>query len=218
MACCDQIVTSSRALLKLVQSWKDCYTSLHTTTLSHLPHLVINELARNPPTRDSQRLRVLWAGAQHHGADLALLANIVEQTYQEFTWVFFGDRPRQLPVFVQYEFQPPVPFEAYTEKLRDLAPDVAVAPLQDTPFNRYKSPLKLLEYAALGVPVLASNVQAYTQSSAMLMRTESDWLAALNQLRSSARRSDASHQLQNWALREHGERVQLANWKNTLAL
>ena len=218
MACCDQIVTSSRALLELVQSWKDCYTSLHTTTLSHLPHLVINELARNPPTRDSQRLRVLWAGAQHHGADLALLANIVEQTYQEFTWVFFGDRPRQLPVFVQYEFQPPVPFEAYIEKLRDLAPDVAVAPLQDTPFNRYKSPLKLLEYAALGVPVLASNVQAYTQSSAMLMRTESDWLAALNQLRSSARRSDASHQLQNWALREHGERVQLANWKNTLAL
>jgi hypothetical protein len=41
---------------------------------------------------------------------------------------------------------------------------IAVAPLRDTPFNRSKSDLKYLEYAALGVPSIFSNVIPYSHS------------------------------------------------------
>jgi glycosyltransferase involved in cell wall biosynthesis len=42
--------------------------------------------------------------------------------------------------------------------------DIGIAPLVDTPFNQCKSSLKTLDYAALGLPVLASDVAAYRGS------------------------------------------------------
>ncbi|TYC93270.1 glycosyltransferase [Novosphingobium sp. BW1] len=38
---------------------------------------------------------------------------------------------------------------------------LGIAPLLDTAFNRFKSDLKVLDYGALGLPVLASKVQSY---------------------------------------------------------
>jgi glycosyltransferase involved in cell wall biosynthesis len=42
--------------------------------------------------------------------------------------------------------------------------DIAVAPLRDTPFNRSKSDLKFLEYSALGLPGVFSDIVPYNQS------------------------------------------------------
>lgn len=39
--------------------------------------------------------------------------------------------------------------------------DIAIAPIEDTPFNRSKSWIKALEYAMLGIPLIASNVGPY---------------------------------------------------------
>ncbi len=38
---------------------------------------------------------------------------------------------------------------------------IGLAPLADTEFNRYKSDLKWLEYTALGLPVVASDLEPY---------------------------------------------------------
>jgi glycosyltransferase involved in cell wall biosynthesis len=42
--------------------------------------------------------------------------------------------------------------------------DIAVAPLRDTPFNRSKSDLKFLEYSALGLPGVFSDIVPYNRS------------------------------------------------------
>lgn len=42
--------------------------------------------------------------------------------------------------------------------------DIGIAPLTDTEFNRSKSHIKWLEYSALGLTTVASNVGEYTQS------------------------------------------------------
>jgi hypothetical protein len=63
---------------------------------------------------------------------------------------------------------------------------IGVAPLLDTPFNRGKSPVRPLEYAALGLAVLASDVPAYRGSLAdgwagqLVPNTPDAWHAALD--------------------------------------
>lgn len=44
---------------------------------------------------------------------------------------------------------------------RSLSMNVGIAPLADTPFNRHKSALRAVEYAALGIPILASELPPY---------------------------------------------------------
>lgn len=51
--------------------------------------------------------------------------------------------------------------------------DLAIAPLVDTPFTRGKSDIKLLDYAAMGVPGIFSRVPAY---AATVRHGETGWL------------------------------------------
>lgn len=57
---------------------------------------------------------------------------------------------------------------------------VALAPLAPTKFNRSKSPLRALEAAMLGIPIIASNVEAYGDfvyhgQTGFLVDKPSDW-------------------------------------------
>lgn len=52
--------------------------------------------------------------------------------------------------------------------------DIAVAPLQDTPFNRCKSDIKYLDYCALGAAGVFSHVPAYRGS---VRHLETGWIA-----------------------------------------
>jgi hypothetical protein len=63
---------------------------------------------------------------------------------------------------------------------------VGLAPLLDTPANRFKSPTVALDYAAMGMAVLASDTPAYRGSIAdgpagqLVANTPAAWYAALN--------------------------------------
>ena len=68
---------------------------------------------------------------------------------------------------------------------RNLRWDVAVAPLEDTAFNRYKSDIKYLDYAALGCPGIYSSVPSYTgtvehlRTGLLVDEAPASWAAAL---------------------------------------
>lgn len=72
--------------------------------------------------------------------------------------------------------------------LRSLAGvDVGLAPLRDTVFARSKSPLKAMEFGAVGAPVIASDVGPYSGyvrhgETGFLCRTHRDWREALDAL------------------------------------
>jgi glycosyltransferase involved in cell wall biosynthesis len=65
---------------------------------------------------------------------------------------------------------------------------IGLAPLLDTPFNRCKSPIKAMDYAALGLVVLASDTPVYRGSIAdgpagqLVPNSHAEWYAALNWL------------------------------------
>ncbi len=59
--------------------------------------------------------------------------------------------------------------------------DIGLAPLEDTVFTRSKSYIKALEYGALGIPVIASDVGPYREYvedgvTGFLVRKESEWI------------------------------------------
>jgi GT2 family glycosyltransferase/glycosyltransferase involved in cell wall biosynthesis len=75
--------------------------------------------------------------------------------------------------------------------------DIGIAPLVDTPFNRCKSAIKTLDYAALGLPVLASDIAVFRGSLAdgpggmLVENTPNAWYAALSLLAGDPRRRQA---------------------------
>lgn len=61
--------------------------------------------------------------------------------------------------------------------------DVALAPLDDTPFNRAKSWIKTLEAAAAGIPVVASDMPEYRRLGVgKLCVTDQEWAQALEEV------------------------------------
>ncbi|MBE5314938.1 MAG: glycosyltransferase [Xanthomonadales bacterium] len=169
---------------------------------------------RSVPTSSKRRLRVGWAGGPQHAADLAVLGEIMEATGDEFEWVFMGIAPKGAAAL------PMVDFDRYPAALHALQLDIALAPLVDHPFNRCKSPLKLIEYGWLDVPVIASRVGPYIDTPSLQVDSHSAeaWLAALRLLAAEpARRRDLAHALAAYS-RRASPQVTLDPWRRALGL
>lgn len=66
--------------------------------------------------------------------------------------------------------------------------DIGIAPLRDNQFNRSKSNLRWLEYSAMSIPTVASDVRPFSESihtektNGYLCKTKSDWYERLKAL------------------------------------
>lgn len=123
---------------------------------------------------DDPSLRVLYMGTRTHNEDFEFLAKVMERLHrrqpgmaqlhmigvrtddaQTAPWL----RVHAIPGYVGASYP------AFVHWLvRQPAFDLGVAPLVETAFNSGKSPIKVLDYAALGIPALASRVPAYAGS------------------------------------------------------
>jgi glycosyltransferase involved in cell wall biosynthesis len=72
----------------------------------------------------------------------------------------------------------------WINKLKELNFDIAVCPLIDVQFNRVKSNIKLLESAAMGAAVVASNIGPYEDAPNVLLvkNTPTEWYDGLKKL------------------------------------
>ncbi|MDR2788239.1 MAG: hypothetical protein LBD06_07755 [Candidatus Accumulibacter sp.] len=73
-------------------------------------------------------------------------------------------------------------FAAYPAKLASLDLDLAVAPLEQHPFNEAKSNLRLLEYGALGWPVICTDIFPYRTDDPPVTRLANEtaqWIEAI---------------------------------------
>lgn len=113
-----------------------------------------------PPRNERGKPRVGWAGAQQHDGDLEFILPVVEATANEVDWIFMGMCPPKLRYHVA-ESHPAVAFDDYPAALAKLDLDLAIAPLELNRFNAAKSNLRLLEYGAVGYPVIATDILPY---------------------------------------------------------
>lgn len=80
-----------------------------------------------------------------------------------------------------------VSIDKYPEYLADFGFDIGLAPLRDYKFSRGKSNLRYLEYGALKIPTVASDVRPFTETIAdgkdgYLCSEPEDWIKALEVL------------------------------------
>ncbi|MFK7957806.1 MAG: glycosyltransferase [Lysobacterales bacterium] len=175
---------------------------------------------QRPRTRHrGQRLRVGWAGAFRHEEDLTLLERVIKTTCDQMDWVVLGRCPRNLQPSIS-DLRSPVPFTEFPAALSNLDLDIAVAPLRSTPFNRCKSHLKLLEYGAMGWPVIASDIAPYRNSPATLCDSNpQSWLAAIDHLSASAdARNDGGVQMRKWVTQSQSMELRQPDWAKALGL
>lgn len=157
---------------------------------------------------EGKRPRVGWVGGVSHLGDLELIQDVVKATRKEIDWVFMGMCPESLQPYVT--FVKPVPFDQYPAKVASLGLDLALAPLEDHPFNLGKSHLRVLEMGILGIPVLATDILPYRGFPIWMVKNRyRDWLNTIKELladRDALRRAGTilrEHIEQHWILEDH---------------
>ncbi|MFK0298111.1 hypothetical protein ACIQTU_02715 [Brevundimonas sp. NPDC090276] len=125
-----------------------------------------------------------------HGADLDLVLPAIEQLLEDMPdlrFETFGTipPPERLAPFGERvaHFRGEPNYSAFLTRLNELGWWVAIAPLEDTPFNRCKADTKWIEYAFCGIPAVVSDLPVYHKACAegagALAATSEQWLKAL---------------------------------------
>lgn len=113
-------------------------------------------------------IRIMWAGGASHDEDLRILLPVMDKVYKyhpEAKWImvhgapgFVLDKPNVEDVRKWTRI------DKYPKFLASMGATIGVAPLVDNKFNRGKSNLRWLEYSALGIPTVASNVGHFAET------------------------------------------------------
>ena len=111
---------------------------------------------------------------------------------------------------------PVKPISIYPSNFKNI--DIGICPLNDIPFNYAKSFIKGLEYAAAGVPFVATDMAEYTllasQGVGRVAKTEDEWLYHFDELRDVNKRKDDIEinyeNLKNFTMEKRG-----ADWDAT---
>jgi len=113
-------------------------------------------------------LRLLWSGGSSHYRDLLTVQKDLERLMKDYPnlnlyiygQVFTGlfeniDKTR-------CHFQGWINADGHGYRLATVGADVAICPLEETPFNEKKSSIKFYETASLGIPTVAKNMLPYS--------------------------------------------------------
>lgn len=132
-----------------------------------------------------------WAGGASHERNVAMAVGPLRRFLKRnagWGMKLVGTDYRHMFGNSRCAFAPWVDITARpTEYYSALNFDIGIAPLLDNAFNRCKSPLRVMEYAARGIPVVASDVVPYQDFiedgvTGFLVHRESEWLDRVSEL------------------------------------
>ncbi len=167
------------------------------------------------PRKHDGFIRAFYMGSATHDADLDMILsalNNISISYPNFRLTIVGvsqnsDKLRQFSWIEQID--PPSkmkPYANFVPWMREIAArcDFAIAPLVDNHFNRCKSDLKILEYSALGLPIVASKLPQYEIEAPCLTLTDNQqqsWEKALELVIQTGLRNNQTETAQReWVL------------------
>jgi glycosyltransferase involved in cell wall biosynthesis len=156
-----------------------------------LPNTIPEKLLQLLPGKHSGFV-IGWQGAQQHIADLQLIYNPVLRFMLQHSDVEFHLwGPSRFDLEMPGPLQDRIICHPWTSSVWEhylrLNMDVGLAPIDvGDRFNETKSDVKLREYAALGIPFIASRSKAYDMTAGaargMIADSEEEWFDALTEL------------------------------------
>ena len=161
------------------------YASSFNSSVTVIPDSIDTDRYR-PKAHESDRIvRLVWIGTHSNAPNLVLLENPLRrlQSTQRAPLHVIGAGEVHLPG-VEIAF---VPWSASTE-VRDLqACDIGLVPLVNGGWNHWKAPFKLMQYMAVGLPVIASRIGPVSEMiengvNGFLVETEDEWHDRLESL------------------------------------
>lgn len=123
---------------------------------------------RAPRKRNKGKITIGWMGGATHNDDLLIIEPAIDYLTNKYPQVEFvfghGMHPnfrgkknvRWISKFAR--------IDKYARLVAAMGMDIGLAPLVDNAFNRGKSNLRWLEYSALGIPCVASNVGHFAET------------------------------------------------------
>jgi glycosyltransferase involved in cell wall biosynthesis len=171
--------------------------------------------------RQGGGLTIGWAGGIRPDSDVAMMAEAWGRIAARFPAVMFVVIGHQPPVIAEHvpaervRAVPWMPVEEYPLGMAHI--DIGCCPLADTAFNRAKTFIKAMEYAAGGAAVVASPTvygQLITHGrDGFLCETAGEWEAALARLVTSANvRRGMARRLAVKVEREHALEKTVLRW------
>lgn len=162
------------------------YFPYHPTTFV-VPNYLDKDKWSNPIVkRQDDKIRIGWAGGNAHADDLKMISEVINQivkeskgkvifetmgmTKQELSGVFNMDEFSDTCPSCGYEGEkhhhPGEAQDDYPLILSSKGWDIALAPVISNSFGNAKSDLKIKEYSAAGIPIVASRITPYLEASA----------------------------------------------------
>ena len=171
------------------------------------------------PRRPDQEIRAVYMGTKTHEADLRLILPALDAVAAQnpafrLSLIGISDNPELLDGRGGWIERRAIPdttksYPEFTAWLAEQATDFdfALAPLEDQKFNQTKSALKLLDYAALGLPIIVSQHLIYTELARQIphviaANTTAKWTNAIKeQIRKGHRPASVSADMMGWVRR-----------------
>ncbi len=139
-------------------------------------------------------IKIGFMGSSTHQQDIQWLSPVLETLLEKYAGkvnlLFWGCQPpeklRDRPDVLWQAIQ----FQSYSEFANYFSQqicDIFIAPLTTNEFNRAKSPLKYLEYSALGVPGVYSKIDPFESvvkdgENGLLATTQNEWFEKIKSL------------------------------------
>lgn len=188
----DVILVTHERLAKAVEDVIEIRTDWRSPyVVRPLVHVCPNAIPRQGQF-DIQRInspfvRLFWQGSITHQSDIQIIQRPLEHLgklskgikmimagfhQDDATWNKMG-RDYTANLKHQYKLIPGAPVTSYYEAYKEA--DICLVPLVNSPFNRMKSNLKILEAANMGLPVIASKVHPYLDMPVNYCRSGRHW-------------------------------------------
>lgn len=196
----DLVTTTHERLAELISKYND---NVHV-----LPNAIPKQGQFDMESKPYHFTRLFWQGSDTHKEDVRILERPLEalgMLSPKIKMIMAGYVPDHADwhqmaktytanLKLQYKLIPYAHIGGYYAAY-DQA-DICLVPLVNSPFNRMKSNLKILEAANLGLPVIASAVHPYLGMPVSYCRNSRDWIGHIKRLvQFPARRKEEGQRL-----------------------